>query len=129
MIASRKSDLIGAFASGLCLIHCVATPFLFVVQACSSTCCTSTPGWWQAIDYIFLIISFFAIGQSTRLTSQQWVKYALWSVWGVLLLIIVNEKMEWMRIAKEGIYIPALLLIVLHLYNRKYCRCEDGTCK
>ena len=30
---TTKSDLWGAFASGLCLIHCLATPFIFLAQA------------------------------------------------------------------------------------------------
>jgi hypothetical protein len=31
-IRSRAFDILGACASGLCLIHCIATPFLFVAQ-------------------------------------------------------------------------------------------------
>jgi len=26
------------------------------------------------------------------------------------------------------VYIPAIALVGLHLYNRKYCKCEDDTC-
>ena len=32
-----NSDSIGALASGLCMIHCVATPFFFIASACSSS--------------------------------------------------------------------------------------------
>ena len=34
-----KQDYIGAVASALCLLHCIATPFLFVAKACSAACC------------------------------------------------------------------------------------------
>ena len=48
---SIKADTVGAAASFLCMIHCVATPFLFVAQACASTCCSAAPTWWRAIDF------------------------------------------------------------------------------
>jgi hypothetical protein len=33
----KSQDTIGAAASFLCMIHCVATPFIFIAQACSHT--------------------------------------------------------------------------------------------
>jgi len=35
-------DLFGALVSSLCLIHCAATPFLFIAKVCSATCCSDT---------------------------------------------------------------------------------------
>jgi len=55
------SDIIGIWSSGLCLIHCLATPFLFIAKSCSHTCCAASPTWWGTIDFIFLVISFIAI--------------------------------------------------------------------
>ena len=54
-------DSIGIIASTLCAIHCIATPFIFIVKACTATCCSDAPSWWLMIDYLFLIISFLAI--------------------------------------------------------------------
>ena len=54
-----KSDAIGAIASGLCILHCLATPIFFIASACSLSCCNNTPLWWQWMDYVFLGISFF----------------------------------------------------------------------
>jgi|GEM_PF-3179353 len=48
-----NADFIGAMSSGLCLMHCLATPFLFIAKACTATCCADTPSWWQLIDYLF----------------------------------------------------------------------------
>ena len=33
-----QSDRIGIIASTLCIIHCLMTPVLFVVKACSTSC-------------------------------------------------------------------------------------------
>jgi hypothetical protein len=52
----NNSDGIGALASTLCLIHCLITPFIFVVQSCATSCCASAPAWWLFFDYFFLII-------------------------------------------------------------------------
>ena len=38
-----SSDLIGATASTLCTIHCMATPFLFFASTCTKSCCASAP--------------------------------------------------------------------------------------
>ena len=46
-LAINNSDSIGALASSLCLVHCVATPFIFVVQSCAASCCASAPAWWS----------------------------------------------------------------------------------
>lgn len=118
-----KSDIIGAVASGLCLIHCLATPFIFVAHTCSASCSSASPVWWSAIDYLFIGISFLAVYWSARTTSKHWVKYALWMSWVALLFVIINEKANWIHLVAGTIYIPALGLVVLHLYNRKYCQC------
>lgn len=128
IFVKKKPDELGAIASGLCLIHCVATPFLFIVQSCSIAGCSDTPVWWQIIDYIFLVISFFAVYRSTQTTVSKWIKPALWMSWGLLCFIIINEIIIWFSIPEYGIYIPAVALIVLHLYNRKYCHCNSNKC-
>lgn len=125
---SIKGDYLGAVAGFLCLVHCVATPFLFIVKSCASTCCTDTPVWWQLIDYLFLIVSFFAIYQSTKTTQKSWVKVGLWVSWTILGLIILNEQFQVIYLAKEIIYIPSILIVVLHLYNLKYCQCAKNEC-
>ena len=56
-----KSDALGAIASGLCILHCLATPFFFIASACSLSCCNNAPLGWQWMDYVFLGISFIAI--------------------------------------------------------------------
>ncbi|WP_299618993.1 MerC domain-containing protein [uncultured Tenacibaculum sp.] len=129
MLLSQKSDALGALSSGLCLIHCVFTPFLFVIQA-HGVCCegTTAPFWWKSIDYIFLVISFFAIFKSASQTSKEWMKYALFSSWVLLAFIIINEKIALFAIPEAAMYVVSLSLVGLHLYNSKYCQCSNETC-
>jgi len=125
---NQKPDILGTFASSLCLIHCVATPFIFIAQSCTATCCEAAPIWWKPIDYIFLVISFFAIYWSTKTTTIIWIKPMLWLSWLGLASIILNEKLELIPLAESAIYFPAIALVILHLYNRKYCKCETDKC-
>jgi hypothetical protein len=128
IVLKQKTDLIGAIASTLCLTHCIATPFIFIAQSCSIVCCDSTPVWWGALDYFFLVVSFFAVYRSTQTTSSNLIKPFLWLSWSVLFIIIMNEKITWFPLSEQAIYFPALALIVLHLYNKKYCQCNNNKC-
>lgn len=128
LIIKQKPDTFGSLASALCLAHCIATPFLFISQTCAITCCEDTPIWWKFIDYIFLIISFFAVYWTTLTTTISWIKSVLWASWLGLTLIIINEKFEWFTLPESIIYIPAFTLILAHLYNKKYCGCRKDSC-
>ena len=127
-LAINNSDSIGALASTLCLIHCLATPFIFVVQSCAASCCASAPTWWICFDYFFITISFFAIYKSTITTQSNFMKYLLWSFWFLLFCLIVNESIELLIINKNVIYFNAIILSILHIYNLKYCQCDDNKC-
>tara|TARA_B100001113_G_C20780420_1_gene479243 strand:+ start:140 stop:553 length:414 start_codon:yes stop_codon:yes gene_type:complete len=127
-ISLQKSDTIGALSSGLCMIHCIATPFVFFAATCSATCCTATPLWWQWIDYFFLVVSFIAVIYSTKSSDSKLIKYALWISWTGLFFFILNEKFIWFYFPVNSKFIPALLLIGFHLYNNKYCKCGYQEC-
>ena len=123
-----KSDAIGAIASGLCILHCLATPIFFIASACSLSCCNNTPLWWQWMDYVFLGISFFAIKYATKSSSKDWVVQGLWVAWVTLFIAILNIKMEWIHLAENIKFIPAFALVGLHTYNMRYCRCKKECC-
>jgi hypothetical protein len=130
-VIKTKSDVLGSAASALCVIHCVATPFLFVAQSCSASataCCSSGPMWWSAIDYVFIAVTFLAVYFSARNTSKDWMKYALYAIWVILTLLIVNEKASLVPLPEILKYISAFSLVGLHLYNRKYCQCATQSC-
>lgn len=127
-ILKLKPDNIGALASGLCLIHCLATPLLFLTQACHLNGCHDAPAWWKGIDYFFLIISFFAVYRSVKTTSNKNLAIALWVSWSALCFIILNETFSVIALPEYTIYIAALSLVALHLYNLRYCQCKDESC-
>ncbi|MTI29569.1 MerC domain-containing protein [Xanthovirga aplysinae] len=128
MVFSQRSDEFGAVTSGLCFVHCLVTPFLFVVQASYSIHDEATPLWWSSIDFLFLGISFLAVYWSARKTSKQWIKYAFVLSFIFLAFVILNEKFEGFHLVEEIIYLPALSLIFLHIYNKKYCQCKKDEC-
>ncbi len=121
-------DGIGIITSTLCAIHCIATPFLFLVKACSFSCCSEAPIWWTMFDYIFLMISFIAIYFITINLNVKWLNISLWTTWIILLFTILNQSFEIVSLPKYFIYIPTSLIIILHLYNLKYCKCKNDSC-
>jgi hypothetical protein len=124
-----NSDLVGSAASVLCAVHCLATPLLFAAQACvaEAACCAteSTPAWWSSLDYVFIGITFLAVYFSARKSSKQWVKVGLYGAWALLSALMINERMALYPLSEYYKYGAALLLVSLHVYNLRYCRCED----
>ncbi|TXE11819.1 MerC domain-containing protein [Seonamhaeicola algicola] len=129
-IAIKKPDTLGALASTLCLIHCLLTPFIFLAQTKVAACCATNgvPNWWKSIDFIFLIISFFAVYQSAKNSTKKTVKMALWFCWSLLCFLIINEKLAWFHLPEILIYLTAISMVILHVYNLKYCQCKTDNC-
>ncbi|NQX86576.1 MAG: MerC domain-containing protein [Flavobacteriaceae bacterium] len=125
----KKADTFGVVSGALCMVHCIATPFLFVVHTCAAGGCANAPVWWKSLDYFFLVVSFFAIYRSVKTTSKRFVIYALWVNWALLGIILINEKFNVVPLSGFAIYVPAMALVVLHLYNQNFCKCNtDGYC-
>ena len=125
---SINSDTVGALASVLCMLHCLATPIFFIASVCSLSCCNNTPLWWQSMDYLFLGISFFAIKYATKSSTNEWVIRGLWVAWAFLFFFILNIKLEWIQLSENFKFIPAFLLVGLHAYNMRFCQCKEKCC-
>lgn len=121
-------DNIGIIASTLCTIHCIATPFIFIAKACTSICCADAPLWWVLIDYLFLIISFYAIFFISKNLTIRWLKASFWISWAILLATIVNHSINLIYLPQNFIYIPSILIVALHFYNLKFCKCQNDKC-
>ena len=124
-LISLKPDFFGAVASSLCMVHCLATPLLFIPNLHISRGYETIPFWWKELDFIFLAISFIAIYRSTKTTSKNFMKYTLWIGWIVLFFLILNEKIAWLRISGILNYIAAISLSSFHIYNLRYCQCDN----
>ncbi len=122
-------DNIGMLSSSLCFVHCMITPFIFIAQACSRSCCSGSPLWWKAFDFIFLLISFVAVYYSAKNTSKNWLRFSFYLLFLILTFLVVNHHIGFYIISMKLNYISAFLLFALHLYNKKFCRCSTGCCK
>jgi hypothetical protein len=123
-----SSDLVGATASTLCTIHCMASPFLFFASTCTKSCCESAPLWWMWIDYAFLFISLFAVYKSSKNTTKFWIKLVLWASWTALSSFIFMEQNTELNLSDYYKYSAAVSLALFHVYNLKYCKCESDNC-
>ena len=123
-ISTIHPDNIGATFSTLCVIHCFATPILFVTQSYMLV----VPGWWQALNYLFLLLSFFAVYKTSQNSSNQIVKILLYIFWGILATLLISEEFELFHLPEFITYSTGLTLAGLHIYNKKYCQCDDEEC-
>ena len=124
----KYSDYVGASASGLCLIHCIATPILFLSQASLISIGNEMLFLWQSLNFLFLAISFIAIYYSVQNSCNSYVKILFFLNWLILSALILIELFEILSIAEFYTYIAAISLSILHIYNLNYCRCEDDDC-
>tara|TARA_B100001094_G_scaffold21562_1_gene18236 strand:- start:898 stop:1296 length:399 start_codon:yes stop_codon:yes gene_type:complete len=127
-IININSDHIGVTASSICMLHCYFTPLLFLSQATSVTFTQEIPFLWQSLNYLFLLISFLAIYYTAKNSSKLSVKVLLVSTWLILSSLIINEFFEIISIPELYTYAAATSLAGLHVYNLKYCRCDDDNC-
>ena len=124
----RNSDRIGVVSSGLCMLHCFATPFLFLSQSSLIFISLDFTLTWFIINYIFLFISFIAIYHSVKNSTNRFIRIFLYLFWLVLSGLIINESLEIFSIPEAATYFSASSLICLHIYNLRYCRCDDEDC-
>jgi len=124
-----NSDAFGVLACTLCLIHCIATPFIIISFNYSNIEQLASPIWWKSLDYIFLIISLIMVYFSVQTTSKSSMKYFFWFGWGLLFAMIMNEKAELLNLPEYMTYASALLLAGIHFYNLKYCQCKNDNIK
>jgi hypothetical protein len=124
----KNSDQIGALSSGLCMLHCFATPFLFLSQSSLIFISLDFTLPWFIINYIFLCISFIAIYYSVKNSSNRFIRILLYLFWAVLSGLIINESLGILSIPETATYLSASSLICLHIYNLNYCRCDNDDC-
>lgn len=125
-----NSDILGAAASFLCIIHCLLTPFIFVAQASVSHVCSEiSPFWWKSIDLFFLAITIAAVYFTAKSTNLKWMPISLWTCWIILAFLVLNKFINLVSIPHFIVYIPAISLSVLHIYNRRYCNCDNEVCQ
>ena len=124
----KNSDYIGASTSVLCMLHCFATPLIFLSQSAAINISLDITFLWYSLNYMFLLISFIAIYYSVKNSSNFLVKVLLYLFWLLLSALIINEALSIFPVPELYTYISAFSLSSLHIYNLKYCRCDDDEC-
>ncbi len=127
-VITNKSDYFGVIASLLCMAHCLATPFLFVALASATNIGLETPLWWNSINFILLSMSLLAVYHSAENTNNNLMKRLLWIAWVVLFCAVMNEQFHWLELPELVTYLAASILVILHLYNKRYCQCKGNSC-
>jgi hypothetical protein len=128
-ILNKKSDEVGMLSSTLCIIHCLATPFLFAAIPAATGSHHGSPEWWGLLDILFLVISFIAVYISFKHSKVGWMRTSLILSFILLTFFILNERFEGIEFPFDMVYIPAVTLVILHLVNRRQCRCAAGYCE
>ena len=124
----NNSDYIGVTSSAFCMLHCFATPFLFLSSPLSLSISQEFTLLWYLLNYIFLFLSFIAIYHSVKNSTNIFVKVFLYLGWVSLASLIIIETFEIISIPEIYTYFSGFSLAILHVYNLKYCRCEDDEC-
>jgi len=127
-IIIKNSDRIGVVSSSLCMLHCFATPFLFLTQSSLIFLSLDFTLPWLLINYVFLFISFIAIFFSVKNSSNKIIRVLLYLFWFLLSGLIINESLGILSIPETATYLSASSLICLHIYNLNYCRCDNEDC-
>ncbi len=122
----KRSDILGAMASGLCVVHCSLTPLFLamkpILESTKSGHSTSF-AFWSALDFVFLILSLAAVYYSARLTNHNGIRWILWVAWFVFAIGIVSELLHW-PYGKWLMYAGSITLVVAHFRNFRYCQAE-----
>lgn len=127
-LTTSRSDLFGAFASGLCLIHCALTPLLFAARPMIDSAIdahgyghTHGPVFWWMFDFVFLGLSFIAVYFSTRQSGHKLYKTLLWLFFVVFAAGLLSELVHF----EMGIwlmYTGSIGLVITHIKNYRFCK-------
>ena len=123
-----NSDHLGILSSTLCLTHCILTPIFFLYQVEISNQIVGSTTFWQSLNYFFLLISFFAVNRSIKISSNYLIKIFMLISWFLLSGLILNEQLKLFSVPEFFSYFAAVCLCSLHVYNLNYCRCEYENC-
>jgi len=112
---SLNADKTGIASALLCTVHCMVIPALFLVKYWGvDNNFINLPSWWDRLDYVFLLLSFWAVYHSASHTKAKSIKRSLWLFWGILALAIIFEtKLHSLA------YIASAGLVITHFVNIK----------
>ena len=113
-ITIKNPDYFGVITGGLCILHCIATPLLFISNA--KLAGHVTPIEWQLLNFVFVALSFLAIRNSAKNSSNPTVKVLFYVLWVILFGLILNESIHVFNLPELATYASAFSLCFLHVY-------------
>ena len=127
-LSIKYSDKVGVASNILCMLHCFATPFIFFSQTQTVHIGHDIPFAWQIINYFFIAVSAIAVYYSAKNSTNNIVKLLMVVSWSILSFLIISEGLELFHLPEIFTYLSASFLSLLHIYNLKYCTCDDEEC-
>jgi hypothetical protein len=116
-------DYLGIMGSGLCLVHCLATPILLITQPYfqgEKWGITPENQYW---DYLFLLVCFVAVFTTTKHLESSKIVMSFWTFFLFFsIAILFEDDFKYLNYLGYG---SSIGLIITHLINIKHCkRCQ-----
>ena len=127
-ITLKNSDNLGILSSILCFIHCLITPFIYISFTGLFAQNEFLSFSWKGFNLIFIFFSLIAVNRSTKKTASKIIKHVFWLSWIFLFFVLFNEEVKFIQLPEIVSYFSALNLAGIHVYNLKFCGCEDEGC-
>ena len=128
-IKAINSDKMGIISSLFCLLHCAITPILFISQPNVFNTYLEFPElWWRLASLLVIPVSLYAVYRSNKITTNRSLGTTMWLCCFILLATIINEAFEIFSLEEYFSYGASITLGFLHVYNLKYCTCNDDDC-
>lgn len=117
-LLSTKADYIGITGSVLCILHCLASPFLLMTSALVAN--DTVRVGYLGLDYLFIGINIAAVYHATRHNTPALLKKALWFFLGLFSVSLLFEEID--PIFEYIAYAASAGLVFTHLLNIRYNR-------
>src|SRR5690606_5334811 len=108
------ANIIGIIGSALCIIHCLALPFLFLV---SHWVIFHPPMEEHTFHLIFILIAVTSVYASTLKAEKKLIKRLMWASVTVFSLALFFHD-AWSSMIYVSLF-ASFMLIFLHILNQK----------
>ncbi|RMG63624.1 MAG: MerC domain-containing protein [Bacteroidetes bacterium] len=129
-LPARFSDYLGITSALICLLHCLAGPFVLgaTMHLHEHQAHGESGLWWldHRWDYFFLLLGLIAVWFSARHTHRRTMKVLLWMTYGALAGAILLETQA--MFFQFLVYGASLGLIAAHVYNLRHLLRRQQQC-
>jgi hypothetical protein len=109
---STYFDWLGISSSSICLIHCLLTPVILMLNVSDFS--------YHLIGYLALLMSFFAAYNISKNSKPTYILIILWlSFLGLAVSILFEDDFIFLHYLS---YLSSFGLIVAHILNMRYCK-------